>query len=222
MNKGIFRIIALLAALALAGTLAGCGGEATPAPEPTESAAVADDAEDADATDADATDAEDPADDAEEFPDEGDGPVLVDVGFFAVDLPEGLNYSIRNSYAQGNTLLNSAFVRKGDDKVVFIEVGAGAMVHSVDDAKERVDGILKHYEGKTLKKWSEVKVGGRTYQMIVFKSDSLSTPNAHLTDYDKDLDAHISLEVPTTKDGKDFKFPDELETVMKATEFKKP
>jgi len=221
MNKGVSHIVALLAAMALAGTLAGCGGEKAPAPEQTQAAVEAED-EATEAEEAEEAEAEEPAEEAEEFPRNGEGPVLVDVGFFAIDLPEGLKYSIRSSYAQGNTLLNSAFVKKGNDEVVFIEVAAGAMVHSVGDAKKNVDGTLKHYTGKTLEKWTEVKLAGDTYQRIIFHSEHYSKPDAYLATYNKGLDAMIMLKVPMTKDGKDYQFPDELETVMKATEFKKP
>lgn len=90
MNKGVSRVIALLAAMALAGTLSGCGGEKTPPPEPTESAAAVED------------------ETTEEVPDKGEGPASLDVGFFSIDVPEGIKYNIRNSHARGKPCLTAS------------------------------------------------------------------------------------------------------------------
>lgn len=218
MGRGTSRIIALLVALALAGTLSGCGGgDAAPEPAPSEPAAAA--TEEAPA--AEEAVAEEPAEAAEEVPRTGDGPIHLDAGFYALDVPEGVKCLIKSSPALGQAARAEVQLFVGADTALRVLANKTSRIESLDDAVESVNTELGRLSGKIRSKPTDLEMGGRTYKQILFEYGT-GPMESNLVDYEADGGYYIWIVLQMDEKGKEFLHSEQVEAVLDSIEFKQP
>jgi hypothetical protein len=212
MKQHLRKLAASFIGIALAVSLAGCGGgdeAATSAPASAEATEAEQASESAEATEAAEIQATEDAetDDAAGPATEGTGGT-VDAGYMVLDVPDGISWDVGESPYDGYAVAR-VHVGSFPNQVGKFAVSTTTMADSLETAWEQGQRTLDSFGGGYADP-VEVTYGGLTYLQTFLPSDG----RIYLISYDAATDLYIEHVIEATDDGSAFTQPEAVESIL--------